>query len=563
MAGRAARIACRPTGCRPTGCSAETMPQASRTPETAATAGAANLYRAYTTGHTGSSRVPAERCGIKGLGPRDASAARAPYKLREAEPAPRGNRGPRGAVPVLLALAAALLARASPAWAHTGEGGFVLLLPTGYYLAGGTAAVAISFALVAWVPVEPLRRRFAARRYLFALPPLERVAVSACSFALLVALVAAGFIGNTDPLDNPLPLFVWTVWWVGLVAVQALLGNLWWGLNPWIAPAAFVTWILGRRGRPPPLAYPAALGLWPATLALLAFAWFELIDPAPADPTRLAVAVLLYSAWAIGGMVLFGRDAWLQSGEPFSIFFGLIARLSPLNLARRELALVPPGAQVLDLPALPFSGVAFVLLALSAVTFDGLSRTFWWLGWGGVNPLEFPGRSAVMGFMSFGLVATWALLLACYAAAIALGTRLAGPGRLPGAAVMGALVVSILPISLAYHLAHYLTTFLVNIQDAAVAASDPFEREWDLFGTAQDHVDTGMLTSFHSVRIIWNVEAAIIVLGHMLAVALAHLRAHAIWPTRAQALRGEAPLAVLMILYTLFGLWLLATPSAG
>ena len=80
-----------------------------------------------------------------------------------------------------------------------------------------------------------------------------------------------------------------------------------------------------------------------------------------------------------------------------------------------------------------------------------------------------------------------------------------------------------MPISIAYHIAHYLTDFLVNIQDVWVAISDPFERDWDLFGTAGYHVTTAMLNDYQSVRLIWNIEAAVIVLGHILAVALAHL----------------------------------------
>ena len=45
----------------------------------------------------------------------------------------------------------------------------------------------------------------------------------------------------------------------------------------------------------------------------------------------------------------------------------------------------------------------FVLLTLSSVSFDGLSRTFWWLALGGINPLEYPGRTAVVDRNTFGL----------------------------------------------------------------------------------------------------------------------------------------------------------------
>ncbi len=53
-----------------------------------------------------------------------------------------------------------------------------------------------------------------------------------------------------------------------------------------------------------------------------------------------------------------------------------------------------PGAQVLRMPPMTASGVAFITLALAMLTFDGLSATFWWLALVGENPLEFTGRSA-------------------------------------------------------------------------------------------------------------------------------------------------------------------------
>ena len=54
--------------------------------------------------------------------------------------------------------------------------------------------------------------------------------------------------------------------------------------------------------------------------------------------------------------------------------------------------------------ALGAAGLAFVTLLMAAVSFDGLAESFWWLARIGINPLEFPGRSAVMLANSLGLV---------------------------------------------------------------------------------------------------------------------------------------------------------------
>lgn len=489
---------------------------------------------------------------------------------------PSGRPGwRRYATLVLVCLATLTVVVGAPAYAHTGEGGFVLLLPTAYYLFGGTMAVAISFGLVTLAPAGLLQRVVQWRWRLCCVPAVDpRVARSAAS-VLLVVLVIAGFLGNRDPLDNPLPLTVWTIWWVGLPMLQLLVGNVWFLFNPWIMPCHLSQGLLRRTGSSPVdplLRYPDWLGYWPAMLAFFGFAWFELIYPAPADPARLAVAVLVYSGWTLCGMLLFGETAWLARGEPFSIFLALVARISPV-LVRLEAAAGPrryglyltwPGANLLNLPPLSVSGVLFVLLVLATVTFDGFGRTFWWLGRIGVNPLDFPGRSAVMDTMTLGLLGTWLVLVAGYFAAIAWGVAAsgsAGRGGLGRAA--GVLIVSILPISIAYHIAHYLTAFLVNIQDAWVAMSDPFELDWNLFDTGGDHVSTALLTDYQSVRVIWNIEALVIVLGHVLAIAVAHLLVRRQWGDDPAVWRREIPLAAVMTLYTLFGLWLLATPSAG
>jgi hypothetical protein len=458
------------------------------------------------------------------------------------------------------------------ALAHTGEGGFVLLLPTGYYLLGGTAAVAVSFLLIALIPGDRLRRLVEARLTLASLPggkPIRclRSCVNGAASLLLVLLLLIGFLGNTDPLDNLLPLTVWTLWWVALVVVQAVFGNLWSWLNPWILPARILRRLF-RLGEGSSRRYPDWLGYWPASITFLAFAWFELIYPAPADPTQLAIAAGLYSLWTILGIAWFGGDAWLSRAEPFTVFFTLVAHLSPFRVTQQKgprLQLAWPGAGLLDIAPLPASGVLFVLLVLAAVSFDGLGSTFWWLGMGGVNPLEFPGRSAVIGFMTGGLIAAWLALAGLYFVAIAIGARAAGAGDdfLTVRRIAGSLVVSIMPIAVAYHIAHYLTEFLVNIQDVRVAISDPINRGWNLFGTTGDHVSTALLSNYDSVRVIWNIEAGAIVLGHILAVAVAHVAMRRLVPDRAAALPREVPLAVLMVLYTLFGLWLLATPHAG
>jgi hypothetical protein len=297
-------------------------------------------------------------------------------------------------------------------------------------------------------------------------------------------------------------------------------------------------------------------------LFFLAFAWFELVDPAPDDPDRLALAVVIYSAITVGGMLLFGEEVWLSRAEAFTVFFRFVAMLAPVQPNNEgRLRLTWPGAMLVRAGAMEKSASAFVLLTLATVSFDGLSRTFWWLGLAGINPLEFPGRTAVIGLNTFGLALAWAALAAAYAAAVWAGARLA-VGRQDLSVLFGLFVLSILPISVVYHAAHYLPALLVNAQYALYAFNDPFARGWHLLGLGEPNVTVSFLTDYQAVALIWSSEAGLIVLGHMLAVWVAHMIAVERFGARIKAIRTELPLAVLMVGYTTFGLWLLSTPTA-
>ncbi|WP_044548671.1 hypothetical protein [Mesorhizobium japonicum] len=450
----------------------------------------------------------------------------------------------------------------TPAFAHASDRGHVLLLPTGYYLIGGAFAVAISFLVLALLPAASLDRFWRRRLPLFTLGDSARAAISLISFAGFATLIAAGFFGSRDPLSNPLPLVIWTLLWAGITLLQGVFGDLWSWLNPWVGPWRLVSRPLGT-GDGGSWRLPRWLGCWPAVILFFAFAWFELIDPAPDDPARLAFAAGLYWLFAFLAMLVFGYRGWSRSGEFLTVFFSMVARFAPIERDENgRLALCWPAAKLLAGEPLPPSGIAFLLLALSSVSFDGLSKTFFWLGLFGVNPLEFPGRTAVIGSGTFGLVLTFVLLAAVFLFAVWLGQRLAGSGP-PLSQAAGLLVWSIVPIALAYHVAHYLTALLVGGQYALASLSDPFAQGWNLFGTADMPIEAGIVAGAESAWWLWNIQAGAIILGHVLAVLVAHGFAWRLHPQPTRAALSQFPLTLLMIAYTVFGLWLLATPTVG
>lgn len=477
-------------------------------------------------------------------------------------------------------------AGASGALAHASERGHVLLLPTHLYIAGGALAVAASFVVLwlggALVRMSPPRLELTS----LALPRWLPVLTSLVSAALLGTLLMAAYAGAPDPIRNPLPGFIWGLWWIGLTLLTGLIGNVWPAINPWSGPASVLRRALGCADGRSLLALPARLGQWPAVALLLAFAWLELVDPKAEDPPHLAKAVIAYSALTIAGMIVFGIEAWRSHCECFSIFFRMIGALAPLQWrasnGQLNLRLGMPGHGLAGLDLQPSGAVAFVLVALSTVSFDGFLRTFAWLGLNGVNPLEFPGRSAMVGINTIGLLGAAVLFLAIYPAVVAVGCLRIGdlvgwaepakPSTTTRAAAglwaamrpsAPAYAVSIIPIAFGYHLAHYLPAFPLDAINALRSLSDPFATGADLLGFSSIEPPQSLTAGYAAATFVYRTQTAIIVAAHVMAVIVAHGIATRLAGDRARALRLELPLTLLMIGYTVLGLWLLSTPVIG
>jgi hypothetical protein len=434
-------------------------------------------------------------------------------------------------------------------WAHASEQGFVLLLPTDVYIAAGGATVALTVALLAVMPGGVAGAVF--RPLPLAVSPSRpRHILSLVATAVLLWLIWRGLSGPRDPMMNPLSLSVWVVFWIALVSLQGLIGDFWRWINPWSGLSVLVARITGRRA---PLRYPRALGHWPGMLSFLAFAGFLLADPAPADPARLALAVAGYWVLHMGGILMFGA-AWLLRAEGITLLMRSYARMGLFGRAGGRVALGLPGWKVLARPVPPLSLAVLMLVLLGSGSFDGLNETLLWMGWLGLNPLEFPGRSAVIGPNLLGLLLTNLGLIAVFALCLWLGARLAKEQ-----AGMGLLIrryaPTLLPIALAYHIAHYLTSFLLDGQYVLGWLSETLGA-----GHVHVHVTAGFLNSPGPVRLIWMTQAGVVVAGHVIALLLAHAIAIRAGQSTRRAALAQAPLALFMVAYTVFGLWLLATP---
>ncbi len=445
---------------------------------------------------------------------------------------------------------------AQTARAHASEQGFVLLLPTDVYISAGVACVVLTIVLLVVLPERVLLGLF--RPVVFATQRYRenvQVLTSCLSFAVLLFSVVAGVAGSRDPLANPLPLLIWTVWWVGIVASQGVLGDLWRWLNPWTGPVSLTRKLL-KADRI--LHLPAQLGYAGAILSFLMFVAILLADPAPADPARLARYVAGYWVFTYLALLVFGKR-WMLRGDGFSVLMRNYASLGLFGRSKQKLAIGVNGWQALSRRPPRLGAAVFMLLMLGSGSFDGLNETFWWLHLLGINPLEFPGRSVVVVQNMAGLLVANTVLITTYMAAIFLGLRLSGTqtSLLRGFCLFAP---SILPIALGYHIAHYFSSFLVEAQYVLATLTDPMDTGRDLLGLGTYYVTTGFFNSADSARVIWLTQAAAVVIGHVLAVMIAHVIALRHFGSNRRAALSQAPLALFMVFYTFFSLWLLASP---
>lgn len=431
--------------------------------------------------------------------------------------------------------------------AHGVGGRQALPLPFDLVVRGAVAALLVSFLGLGVLWRAPRLRGGAAGR---PLPHVvQRVVDGSVVRALLrvSGLVVTGYVavaavfGRDDAL-NPAPYAVYILFWVGLVPASLLLGPVWRRLNPLRAAHAVLAGLLridARRGLVP---LPAAWGYRPAALSLASFVWLELAAPGGSTVPALRWYFGVYASVHLLAALVFG-SRWFAAGDGFEVYSTLLGTLAPWGrrddgrlVARNPL---DGTAAFGNAPGV----VTLVAVLLGSTAFDSLSGSPAWFRL--VQGLEV----AQVVPATAGLIVMIGTVAVSYRGAVLLAGRFGRRGRAPSA---GDLAHTITPIIAGYLLAHYLAYLLFQGQQAFILLSDPLGTGADLLGTATRGVDYGLL----SPPALALVQVVAVVGGHVLGVVAAHDRAVALFPRR-HAVSGQLPLLVLMLGYTVGGLYLL------
>ena len=119
-------------------------------------------------------------------------------------------------------------------------------------------------------------------------------------------------------------------------------------------------------------------------------------------------------------------------------------------------------------------------------------------------------------------------------------------------------IYSLLPIALVYNVAHYFTLLFIQGQEIIRLISDPFGWGWNLIGTAGFSANAGII----SASSVWHTQVFVILLGHVVSVIIAHVIALRLFSDHRAAIRSQTPMLLLMVAYTVIGLWILSQPLA-
>lgn len=392
------------------------------------------------------------------------------------------------------------------------------------------------------------------------------------SLALLFLCIATGFWGNPDPMRNFNPVFFWIIITLVLTYLIALVGDVYAAINPFRTLTDGLR-VIGIKNNAALFRYPEHWGVWPALALYLCFIWFELFGTG--TPKSIAWFLLGYTLLNIIGVRLIGARDWFEHCEFFSVFFRLVAKMAPIDYRRGmddapgHLRLRWPLAGLLHERPAHISTAVFVLAMLSTTAFDGLKATKWWveLFWSdptgliknivGTEPAY--SMATVMpwyiAWETFWLFASPFLYFALYLIVLWAGRKMTGSERRVKDLALD-FSYSLLPIVLMYHITHYWTLILTHGLKVFSLISDPFGWRWDLFGTAYKF----RAPIIPDMGFVWHSQVALIILGHIASVWIAHKVAIRVFPTRVSTMVSQLPMLVLMILFTIIGLWILAQP---
>ena len=305
---------------------------------------------------------------------------------------------------------------------------------------------------------------------------------------ILFFLIAPGIIGNESSKTSITPLILWVFLWIGVPTLGLLFGDVYAKFNP-----LNLVKISSNKPR----------SVYVSCFLFLGLTWFELVWREPGNPLNIAsVFIILF----VGvNLIRYFYKKSIIEVDPLLLLHYLYSKLKLFNSKPYFRSLINNIGNLAKLNGIEY----FILLMIGTVTYDGLRETTFWYNQFGeqINNIWF---STIM-FLSMNLGTIIFYRFACYFAIKVGGSelKLNEVSKLFGH--------TMLPIAFAYHITHYLTLLLFETQTFIYRLNDPLGTGLNLFNVQEPEINY-----FIEPIIIWGIQVAVTLLGHMLSVVLAH-----------------------------------------
>ncbi len=478
-----------------------------------------------------------------------------------------------------------------------------LPIPLNYFLIGSSVTIIVSFILIGIFVKQKnisdklykefnytkkqnyLLRTFTFNKFSKIIQSLLKI----ISVTLFLITILSGAIGIQEPYKNFSVTFVWIIWWVGMGYINSIIGDIWNIINPWKVIFEFTTSTFRLNSYPPIFKYPKKLDAWPSVILFLLFAWTENIYDA-STPYILSRLIIGYSILTWTGMFLFGKHQWIEYADPFSKFFKIMSKFSiseikllDLNNCKscefsclennecidcyscqeassdnnKILKLRLPGFGLTKSLNISISTSIFILCQLSTVSFDGIVETPFWVKVQNYifDPISLLGPNIVSNINTLGLILFPIFFIMIYYFFTSY-IYIFSNKSINAIYIFKIFTLSLIPIALAYHFAHYLSYILIQGQLIIPLLSDPFGKGLNLFGSSNYSINISVINA----KTAWFISLISIISGHIISILVGHIIALKIFKTQKIAIRSQYPMLFLMVFYTALSLWIIAQP---
>ena len=305
---------------------------------------------------------------------------------------------------------------------------------------------------------------------------------------ILFLLVAPGIFGDESSKTSVAPLILWVFLWIGVPVLGLLFGDIYSKFNPLN--------LFSLKSDKPESVYVACI-------LFIGLTWFELVWRRPGNP--LNIAVVLITLFVCVNLLRYFLKKSLIEVDPLLLLHYLYSKLKLFNSKPYFRSLLDNIGNLAKLKGIEY----FVLLMIGTVTYDGLRETTFWYN-------QFGSRTDDMGFstMMFLIMNLGTILFYRFACFFAIKV---GGSDLELNHVSNLFGHTMLPIAFAYHVTHYLTLLLFESQTFFYRFNDPIGIGMNIL-----NVEEPTINYFIEPLVIWGIQVAVTLLGHMLSVVLAH-----------------------------------------